>query len=69
MKEFAKTLGKVMKRPSLFPVPEFALRIVVGEAAGTVVTGQRVSVDKLLKSSYQFGFENLEDALEDLLRK
>lgn len=69
MKEFAKTLGNVIKRPSLFPVPEFALRIVVGEAAGTVVTGQRVSVDKLLKSGYNFGFENPEDALKDLLRK
>jgi uncharacterized protein len=69
MKEFAKTLGKVMKRPSLFPVPEFVLRIVVGEAAGTVVTGQRVSVDKLLNSEYKFGFENLEEALAELLRK
>lgn len=69
MKEFAKTLGKVIKRPSLFPVPEFVLRIVVGEAAETVVTGQRVSVDKLLKSEYKFGFENLEEALAELLRK
>jgi NAD dependent epimerase/dehydratase family enzyme len=67
MKEFAKTLGKVIKRPSLFPVPEFALRIVVGEAAGTVVTGQRVSVDKLLKSGYEFEFENLEAAIKKLL--
>jgi uncharacterized protein len=69
MKEFAKTLGKVMKRPSLFAVPEFVLRIVVGEAAGTVVTGQRVSEDKLLNSEYKFGFENLEEALAELLRK
>jgi NAD dependent epimerase/dehydratase family enzyme len=58
-----------MKRPSLFPVPEFVLRIVVGEAAGTVVTGQRVSVDKLLKNGYNFGFENPGEALKDLLRK
>jgi len=69
MKEFAKTLGKVLRRPSIFPVPEFALRIVVGEAAETVVTGQRVSVDKLLKSGYKFGFENLGEALKDLLSK
>jgi uncharacterized protein len=69
MKEFAKTLGKVMKRPSLFPVPEFVLRVVVGEAAGTVATGQRVSVDKLLNSKYKFGFENLEEALAELLGK
>ena len=68
MKEFAKTLGKVMPRPSFFPVPEFILKIVVGEAAGTVVTGQRVNVDKLLKSGYEFEFENLEEALKNLLK-
>lgn len=67
MKEFAKALGKVIKRPSLFPVPEFALRIVVGEAAGTVVSGQRINIEKLIKSGYKFKFENLEEALRDLL--
>ncbi|MBS4033115.1 MAG: TIGR01777 family oxidoreductase [Ignavibacterium sp.] len=67
MKEFAKTLGKVLKRPSLFPVPEFVLRIVVGEVAETVVTGQRVNVDKLLISGYEFEFVNLEEALRGLL--
>lgn len=67
MKEFAKTLGKVLKRPSLFPVPEFVLRIVVGEAAGTVVSGQRINVDKLMKSGYEFKFINLGEALKDLL--
>lgn len=69
MKEFAKSLGKVMRRPAIFPVPEFVLRIVVGEATGTVVSGQRVKVNKLLESGYHFKFENLEQALEDLLRK
>ncbi len=68
MKEFAKTLGKVMKRPTIFSVPEFVLRIVVGEAAGTIVTGQRVSVDKLLKNGFEFKFENLKDALNNLLK-
>lgn len=67
MKEFAHTLGKVMKRPSIFPVPEFVLRIVVGEAAGTVASGQRIEVNKLLNSGYRFKFENLEEALSDLL--
>lgn len=69
MHEFAETLGKVLHRPSIFPVPEFVLRIVVGEAAGTVVTGQRVIANKLLESGYKFKFEKLEMALKDLLRK
>lgn len=69
MNEFAETLGKVLHRPSFFPVPEFVLRIVVGEAAGTVVIGQRVIANKLLESGYKFKFENLKMALKDLLRK
>lgn len=68
MKDFAKTLGKVLKRPSLFSVPKFVLKIVVGEAAEVVTASQRVEVKKLLRSGYKFKFENLEDALRDLLR-
>jgi NAD dependent epimerase/dehydratase family enzyme len=67
MKEFAHTLGKVLKRPSLFPVPKFVLKIVVGEAAEVVTASQRVDVKKLLESGYQFKFGQLEDALRDLL--
>lgn len=67
MKEFAKTLGKVLHRPSLFPVPEFALKIAIGEAGEVVLMSQRVKVDKLLDSGYKFKFENLEEALRNLL--
>lgn len=68
MKEFANTLGKVLNRPSLFPVPKFVLKIVVGEAAEVVTASQRVDVKKLLRSGYVFKFENLEDALRKLLK-
>jgi hypothetical protein len=68
MREFANTLGKVLKRPALFPVPKFILRLVVGEAGEVVTASQRVSVEKLLKSGYKFRFEKLEDALKNLLR-
>lgn len=67
MKEFAKTLGKVLKRPSFFPVPQFALKIVVGEAAEVVTASQKIDANKILDSGYKFKFENLEDALRDLL--
>ena len=68
MKEFANTVGKVLKRPSLFPVPRLILRLVVGEAAEVVTASQRINSKKLLDSGYKFKFENLEDALRDLLR-
>ena len=67
MKEFAKTLGKVLHRPSLFPVPEFALKIAIGEAGEVVLMSQRVDVKKILASGYKFQFENLEEALRNLL--
>jgi NAD dependent epimerase/dehydratase family enzyme len=67
MKEFAKTLGKVLNRPSLFQVPELALRIAIGEAAKVILYGQKVSVKKLLDSGYKFKFPNLEEALKNLL--
>ncbi len=68
MKEFANTLGKVLNRPSLFPVPRLILRLVVGEAVEVVTASQRINSKKLLDSGYKFKFENLEDALKDLLR-
>lgn len=67
MKEFAKTLGKVLHRPSLFSVPEFALKIAIGEAGEVVLMSQRVKVDKLLGYGFKFKFENLEEALRNLL--
>ncbi|MEO8230911.1 MAG: TIGR01777 family oxidoreductase [Ignavibacteriota bacterium] len=67
MKEFANTLGKVLHRPSLFPVPKFILKIVFGEAAEVVTASQRVDVQKLLSSGYKFKFDFIREALKDLL--
>ena len=69
MKEFAKTLGKILKRPSLLPVPNFAIRIAAGELGKYAVMSQRASVEKILNAGYKFKFEKLEDALRDLLKK
>jgi len=67
MKEFAKTFGKVLNRPSLFPVPKFAMKIATGEVAEYAVMSQRTSVEKILNAGYKFKFEKLEGALRDLL--
>lgn len=68
MKQFAKTLGQVLNRPSLFPVPKFILRIAVGEAAEVVTASQRIDIKKLLKSGYNFKFTILDEAFKDLLK-
>lgn len=63
--ELTKALATRMKRPSLFPVPAFALRIVLGRemADETVLASQRVMPEKLIASGYSFSRPVLEDAL------
>lgn len=67
MKEFASALGKVMHRPSLFPVPKFALKMVVGEASEAILASHNVIPDKALKLGYKFKFPGLNEALSDIL--
>jgi hypothetical protein len=67
--EFAKTLGNVMNRPSLFPVPKFLLRIIFGEIANVITSGQNVSIQKLLSSGYEFIYPELSISLKNLLQK
>lgn len=65
---FAKTLGKVMGRPSAFPVPGIALRLLFGEMADEVLlSGQMAQPERLLKAGYSFRFPALHDALSDVL--
>lgn len=57
--EFTKTLGTVLHRPTILPVPGFAARIVLGEFAGDVLTGQRAVPKKLLDAGYEFADTDL----------
>ncbi len=67
MKKFAATLGKVLNRPSWCLVPEFVLKLILGEQAWIVITGQRVMPDVAQNYGYRFQFTELENALENLL--
>jgi uncharacterized protein len=62
-KEFSKTLGKVLNRPALAPVPALALKVLYGEMAVIVTTGQRVIPRRLEESGYSFRQPDLEAAL------
>ncbi|MCS6889474.1 MAG: DUF1731 domain-containing protein, partial [Chloroflexus sp.] len=66
-RDFAAVLGKVLGSPSWLPVPEFSLRIALGEMADLVVYGQNAVPRKALDLGYQFHFPTLEPALRDLL--
>lgn len=66
MKEFASTLGEVMHRPSWLPVPAFALRIVLGEASGLLLNGQRVVPEALVQQGFAFSFPTAREALQNI---
>lgn len=67
--EFTAALGKALHRPAIFPTPAFALRLMLGEGAYAVLTGQRVLPKRTVEElKYRFAFETLENALSDLLK-
>jgi uncharacterized protein (TIGR01777 family) len=69
-REFTKTLGHVLNRPTLFPVPAFALRLVLGEMAeDLLLSGARLEPRRLLETHYQFRYPQLEGALRHVLGK
>jgi uncharacterized protein (TIGR01777 family) len=62
--EFTKTLGHILQRPTLIPVPRLALRIAVGEFADEgIVAGQRVLPRALERAGYTFQHATAEQAL------
>jgi uncharacterized protein (TIGR01777 family) len=66
--EFAATLGRVLHRPALVPVPAFALKLAFGEMAGeTILVSQRVEHRRLLQLGYSFIHPELEGALRAAL--
>lgn len=65
---FARALGKVMRRPSYFPTPDFAFYLAFGEVAGLVLDGQCAVPRRLLEAGYQFKYPEVEAALRDLYR-
>jgi uncharacterized protein len=67
MNEFAASMGRVMRRPSFFRVPEFALNLILGEASKPVTSSLRVQPKVLQLSDFEFEFEDIELALADIL--
>jgi len=66
-REFSTILGRVMRRPSIFPVPGFVLRLMLGEMADLVLNGQRVIPKRAIEYGYQFRYPELEPALRSII--
>lgn len=66
--EFTKTLGRVLSRPTFFPVPAFGARFAFGEMADALLlSSQRVEPSVLEDRGYKFRWPTLEPALRHLL--
>jgi len=67
--EFTKTLGEVLHRPTIFPMPEFAVKLAFGEMGESLLLGSQRVVPKSLQSAgYKFQFPELKGALESIVR-
>lgn len=63
--EFTKTLGSVLHRPTIIPIPEIAVKLLFGEMGERLLLeGQRVLPKRLQDAGFKFNDENLEDALK-----
>jgi len=68
--EFTETLGKVLSRPTLFPIPAFGIKLLFGEMGEALLLGgQRVAPKRLMSEGYQFRYAQLEAALSHILEK
>ena len=66
-RDFSRALGRALHRPALAPVPGFAVRLLYGDMAEIVTTGQRTVPMRALEHGYAFRHTDLDEALRDAL--
>mgnify|MGYP000653228209 FL=1 len=64
---FTRALGKALRRPTIFPVPEFILKLIFSEGAKVLTDGQDVIPEKLLSLGFKFEYKNIEETLQALI--
>ena len=67
MNEFCQIMGEVMHRPSWLPVPDFALELLLGDAAKVVLEGQQVLPKRLQQYGFNYQYPKVQPALEEIL--
>jgi hypothetical protein len=68
-RQFTETLARCLHRPARLHVPEWVLKLALGEMSDLLLTGQNVMPRKLLDAGFQFQFIDLKEALDDVLKK
>ena len=67
-REFSKALGRALHRPTVLPVPGFALKVLYGEMSQIVLTGVNMVPRRAQELGYAFRHPELDEALEATLR-
>lgn len=67
-KEFTKALAKALNRPALFSIPEFILKMVLGEAAVLLTESPEIEPRNLIANGFQFEFPCIKEALVEILK-
>lgn len=65
--QFTKVMGGLLRRPTFFAVPEFALRMLPANEASLFLDSQRIVPEKALQTGFRFRFPDLRNALTDIL--
>ena len=68
MKSFCDIIGHVLSKPSWLPVPEFVLRLGLGQMAEMLLHGQRVVPKRVTDAGFVFRFPKLAPAIEDVVK-
>jgi uncharacterized protein (TIGR01777 family) len=64
--EFTKVMGEVLRRPTFFAAPEFALRMLPANEASLILDSQRIIPEKALETGFRFRYPQLRSALTDI---
>ena len=64
---FTKALGRALRRPTILPVPKFALRLLVGELADGLLLASTAAIPRrMIDEEFEYAFPDLDQALSDL---
>lgn len=65
--DFTRKLARALNRPAVFPVPRFALKLLLGDFGDAILASQRAVPEALLESGFRFRYPTLDQALEELI--
>lgn len=66
-RQFTKALASTIKVPAIMPVPGFALKLLFGEGATVLTSGQKVNPRRLLDEDFKFQYPTIEKTLTNIL--